>query len=700
MSEQGKLMNQLPPTGFRDLVTSVNTKNELQTPAQAQSTITETSSPPSTQSEEPDTPTHGASSISPTFRYNALLHPVDTNPHYGHPTIATHRASPLSAELRVQTDLWNTELEAAPVTVPGSPVTEVLREKKSPSSCSLPVRTPSIKSALHATHYTGGSVSPTSVISSPGLGPLEAITPLPSPLTATASASPWRRRSNAAEISPPSSNYEPSPANTDGELSLLDRTSPKKRKAYPGLTSGYPAVHPHAIDPHILAANAASHAKNRSISEYVPDGLPPTRARVIAVSGTQTPTSTISPSDPSMHREESFALQRGLAYLPTPRPPTPPRNNQSITRNGDFESPPPSPRFRIRPSLIQYEARTIRSGKLRQWTSIRKLGEGAFSTVMLATSENIDSRLFKDGALEAEKAEQSLDPRSLVAVKICEHGPAGGVDEKKIESSLKRELEILKSIHHPSLVHLKAVNVLDIRAFLILNYCAGGDLFELASTKLEILTPNLIRRIFAELVGAVRYLHDKYIVHRDIKLENVLLTLPSSQLPSLPCSPLAHPTPLITLTDLGLSRYIPQPPESPLLTTRCGSEDYAAPELLMGQEYDGRCIDAWALGVLLYALMEGRLPFDVVPGGRKRVSPVSHRIARVEWRWVKYGDDDGEWDPEKGREMEGAREVVEGLLKRVKHRWSLEKVAETQWVKGGILVENGLWVEEEVEGDD
>ena len=118
------------------------------------------------------------------------------------------------------------------------------------------------------------------------------------------------------------------------------------------------------------------------------------------------------------------------------------------------------------------------------------------------------------------KPEEQIERKSLVAVKVCEHGPAGGADEKKIETSLKRELDILKKINHPSLVHLKAVSILEKRAYLVLSYCPGGDIFELASLKLSLLVPSLVQRIFAELVAAVRYLHGMYIVHRDIKLES------------------------------------------------------------------------------------------------------------------------------------------------------------------------------------
>lgn len=110
--------------------------------------------------------------------------------------------------------------------------------------------------------------------------------------------------------------------------------------------------------------------------------------------------------------------------------------------------------------------------------------------------------------------------QKLVAVKIIEYGPAGGADEERVEVSLKREVDILKSVNHPSLVQLKAFGSDEKRALLVLDYCPGGDLFDFASSPLSIMSPRLIRRVFAELVDAVRYLHKHLIVHRDIKLES------------------------------------------------------------------------------------------------------------------------------------------------------------------------------------
>ena len=161
------------------------------------------------------------------------------------------------------------------------------------------------------------------------------------------------------------------------------------------------------------------------------------------------------------------------------------------------------------------------------------------------------------------------------------------------------------------------------------------------------------------------------------------MNLPASQISGLTNPLFGHSHSLITLTDLGLSRRVDFA-NDPMLTTRCGSEDYAAPELLMGQPYDGRQTDAWALGVLLYALLEGRLPFDPPPGsGNKMRSQTAHRIARCEWKWFSLnGDGGGAYNTE----LEGGKEIANGLLKRVNKRLGLDEIEGYAWVKEAIGV--------------
>lgn len=404
---------------------------------------------------------------------------------------------------------------------------------------------------------------------------------------------------------------------------------------------------------------------------------------------------TFGPGDPAggeyhMHREANLAGQRGLTAAPvdpSKAPPSPPPSNTSVAESEDADDDQAPLPEDVDPSEYLH-INCGMNNRERRFRQIRQLGQGTFSKVMLATRQRMPAKLPPD-------VEDHLDPHRVVAVKIVEHGPAGGADEERIETSLKREVEMLKSVSHPSLIHLKACQDQPTRTLLVLTYCPGGDLFEFASEKRDILRPAFVQRVFAELVGAVRYLHTHCIVHRDIKLENVLVNLSISTLRAVK-DPLTFPSPIITLTDLGLSRCIPTPPESPLLTTRCGSEDYAAPEILLGQAYDGRLTDGWALGVLLYALMEGRLPFDAPPGKPDR-SRNTHRIARCDWIWCRFGDGDGEWDPQRGADFEGGRLCVEALLKKVRMgRKTLEDIERMEWVQHGIQVPGGLRMREEV----
>lgn len=163
------------------------------------------------------------------------------------------------------------------------------------------------------------------------------------------------------------------------------------------------------------------------------------------------------------------------------------------------------------------------------------------------------------------------------------------------------------------------------------------------------------------------------------------------------------PYSVITLTDLGLSRRIT---DDEKLMTRCGSDDYAAPEVIMGHSYDGRMVDAWSLGVVLYALLERRLPFDPPPNASayfKQRSKTSHRIARVEWKWIEYNGDDGEHEAATAKfekaGLLGAMRCTEALLKKARARASLDLLADDEWVTDGIFVDGGIKTREEDDSD-
>ncbi|KDQ18543.1 hypothetical protein BOTBODRAFT_73585, partial [Botryobasidium botryosum FD-172 SS1] len=221
--------------------------------------------------------------------------------------------------------------------------------------------------------------------------------------------------------------------------------------------------------------------------------------------------------------------------------------------------------------------------------------------------------------------------------------------------SFVREVEVLRHISHPNIITYVHSFTTQSHHCLVLEHIAGGELFDLLSddANREQMSPQLLRRLWRELCSAVGWMHSVALVHRDIKLENILLTRNPFKSP-------IHtlPSPLLKLTDFGLSRFID--PAAPLLTTRCGSESYAAPEIIMGKPYDGRRTDAWACGVVLYALATGVLP----PHGAQTPSRESRRtylmrIAKAEYGWPEMAR---EW--ERALVSEDVKRVVGKLLVR------------------------------------
>ncbi|KAF8630725.1 hypothetical protein AX15_002747 [Amanita polypyramis BW_CC] len=163
-------------------------------------------------------------------------------------------------------------------------------------------------------------------------------------------------------------------------------------------------------------------------------------------------------------------------------------------------------------------------------------------------------------------------------------------------SKIEREIEVLRILKHPNIVRLYDVIETDKYIGIILEYASGGELFD------HILAHRYLRerdaaKLFSQLISGVWYIHQKKIVHRDLKLENLLLDRNRN----------------VIITDFGFANRFEHRADD-LMQTSCGSPCYAAPELVISEGlYVGSAVDIWSCGVILYAMLAGYLPFDDDP---------------------------------------------------------------------------------------
>ncbi|TAQ90471.1 hypothetical protein B7494_g1201 [Chlorociboria aeruginascens] len=161
----------------------------------------------------------------------------------------------------------------------------------------------------------------------------------------------------------------------------------------------------------------------------------------------------------------------------------------------------------------------------------------------------------------------------------------------KNDSNLAREIHHHRQFLHPHIARLYEVIVTETLVWLVLEYCPGDELYNYL-LKNGALPVEKVQKIFTQLVGAVAYVHISSCVHRDLKLENILLDKNEN----------------VKLCDFGFTREYEG--KASYLQTFCGTVCYSAPEMLKGEKYAGEKVDVWSLGVILYALLCGELPFD------------------------------------------------------------------------------------------
>jgi len=170
------------------------------------------------------------------------------------------------------------------------------------------------------------------------------------------------------------------------------------------------------------------------------------------------------------------------------------------------------------------------------------------------------------------------------------------IDKSMVErdETLENEIKIMSVTKHPRIVELRGIYDSPDTLFIVMDLLEGGELYD-EIIRREVFTEKEASYVLKQLLEALAYLHDKGFVHRDLKLENLLL-----------CS---KNTLDIKVADFGLSRHINPGSRA---NTACGTPFYVAPDILLADNSFGYGpeVDMWAVGVILYILLSGRLPFS------------------------------------------------------------------------------------------
>lgn len=251
---------------------------------------------------------------------------------------------------------------------------------------------------------------------------------------------------------------------------------------------------------------------------------------------------------------------------------------------------------------------------------------------------------------------KTIGKGNFAKVKLAKHVPTSKevaikiIDKTQLNASslqkLYREVRIMKLLDHPNIVKLFQVIETEKTLYLVMEYASGGEVFDYLVLHGR-MKEKEARAKFRQIVSAVQYCHQKRIIHRDLKAENLLLDSEMN----------------IKIADFGFSNQFT--PGSKL-DTFCGSPPYAAPELFQGRKYDGPEVDVWSLGVILYTLVSGSLPFD---GATLR--ELRERVLRGKYRIPFYMSTD-----------------CENLLKKFlvlnpAKRASLESIMKDKWMNMG-----------------
>lgn len=232
----------------------------------------------------------------------------------------------------------------------------------------------------------------------------------------------------------------------------------------------------------------------------------------------------------------------------------------------------------------------------------------------------------------------------IVDLKMCLEGDA--------LPHFRNELVIHSKIRHPGITQLRDVILDNNKVYIFLELCQGGALKNVVEEEGG-LSESTARVYFAQIMSALAYLHDLNVAHRDIKLDNVLVTSDNTA----------------KLSDFGLSR---QAGESNEMKTTCGTLLYAAPEIILELPYNGMKVDIWSAGVVLYTMVANHFPWatpDDMPV-EQLMKETAHQITS------------GEFDMPDGVSFELQNLLCNMLEQDPEARPTASEILEHPWLEG------------------
>uniref|UniRef100_A0A8C4Q482 Checkpoint kinase 2 n=1 Tax=Eptatretus burgeri TaxID=7764 RepID=A0A8C4Q482_EPTBU len=239
-------------------------------------------------------------------------------------------------------------------------------------------------------------------------------------------------------------------------------------------------------------------------------------------------------------------------------------------------------------NLMHQDGHKFPDGLRDRYMIAKELGTGVFGRVFLA---------FRVGSLER------------VAIKMI---PKQDLALQEVPTTnVKAEAEILQQLVHPGIVRFLEACDSEEAFFIVLEYADGGELSQWLKRR-RVLCEKTSKFVFYQIVLAVHYLNEQGVIHRDLKLQNVLLASTDEE-------------PLVKVTDFGLARIAG---EQSVARTLCGTLHYLAPEVFdVGKSRAGygKAVDCWALGVILFWCLSGRSPFVECPAGTSMAEQIRSR---------------------------------------------------------------------------